>query len=690
MSGIRIYELAKELKLDSKELVNLVRSLGVQAKNHMSVLDDEAAEIVRQTVALPKDVQAEVELLPEEAITPRRVKKKPRKKTTENPPEPALEPALEPEPEPPAAEEEKPTTRLIGIPEAITIKELAEKIGVKANEIIKQQLGKGKLVTVNQLIDDDTAVAISESFGILAEKISKRTEPNAPGTAKKTGTVARSPVVTIMGHVDHGKTSLLDAIRETNVTAGEHGGITQHIGAYRVELPKGSIVFLDTPGHEAFTAMRARGAKVTDLVVLVVAADDGVMPQTIEAIDHAKAAGVPILVAVNKIDKPGATPETVKRQLMNYGLVAEEWGGQAIFVEVSAKKKINIDKLLEMILLQAELLELKANPTDRGVGAVVETKLDKGRGPVATILVLDGTVRVGDYFITGTHTGRVRAMFDEAGKSLSEAGPATPVEMLGLDGLPDPGDSFEVVEDERRARQIISLRRQKKESHERTKTVRLSLEDLFSKMEQGQAGELPIILKADVQGSVEALSDALQKLSTDKMNLRIIHNAVGAINESDILLASASNAIVIGFNVRPSAKVLELAKRESIDIRYYNIIYQAVDEIRKAMEGRLAPTYNEESLGQAEVRQTFNVPKVGTAAGCAVLTGKITRHAKIRLIRDGIVIHEGSISSLKRFKDDVKEVATGYECGLTIENYNDLKLGDVIEAYQMVAVATKL
>jgi len=539
-------------------------------------------------------------------------------------------------------------------------------------------------------MDDETAVKIAESFGILAEKSSRAEEASASAKTRKPGKYPRSPVVTIMGHVDHGKTSLLDSIRETNLIAKEKGGITQHIGAYRVELPKGNVVFLDTPGHEAFTAMRSRGAKVTDIVVLVVAADDGVKPQTVEAIDHAKAAGVPILVAVNKIDKPEANPESVKKQLSNYDLVPEDWGGDTIFVEVSAKKKLNLEHLLEMILLLAEILELKAHPESPAYGAVVEAKLDKGRGPVSTILILDGSLKVGDCFVAGLQSGKVRAMFNENGELLNMAGPATPVEVLGLTGLPDPGDAFEVVEDDRRARQIINLRRQKKESLEKLKTARMSLDDLYSMVAQGQALELPIILKADVHGSLEALTDVLQKLSSEKIGLKVIHGAVGAINESDILLASASNAIIIGYNVRPPAKAAEMAEREKIDVRYYNVIYQAVEEIKRAMEGLLEPTYKEEGLGQAEVRQIFQVAKVGTVAGCAVLTGKITRNDSIRLLREGIVVHEGKLASLKRFKDDTKEVLTGYECGMTIENYNDIKVGDIIEAYKMVPVAQKL
>jgi translation initiation factor IF-2 len=668
--------------MDSKELLNLVRSLGVEVKSHMSVIDQEAADIVRQTVAPPKEVVIEESWVPEAPVTPRRVTKKKTRRKGE--PE-----TVAPAPPPPPKEAKK-EPEIIYMPEALTIKELAEKLNLRANDIIRHQLSRGKLVTVNQLVDDDTAIAIATDFKILADKVQTAVEKKEVIGTAKTGSASRWPVVTIMGHVDHGKTSLLDAIRETNLTDKESGGITQRIGAYHVVLPKGTIVFLDTPGHEAFTAMRSRGAKVTDIVILVVAADDGVMPQTVEAIDHAKAAGVPILVAVNKIDKAGANPDTVKKQLTNYGLVPEAWGGDTIFVEVSAKKRLNIDQLLEMVLLMAEVLELKANPEQPATGVVIETKLDKGRGPVATILVQNGTLRIGNFFVTGVQYGRVRAMFNEEGKSLQLAGPATPVELLGLGGLPGPGDSFEVVEDERRARQIVALRRQKKETQDRLKTSRLSLEDLFSRMEQGRAQELPIILKADVQGSVEALTEALSRLSTDKVQLRIIHSAIGAINESDILLASASNAIIIGFNVRPPAKVVEMAKAENIDIHYYNVIYQAVDEIRKAMEGRLVPTFKEEVVGAAVVRQIFTISRIGTVAGSAVTSGKITRSGKVRLVRDGIVVHEGSISSLKRFKEDAREVLSGYECGITLEGFNDVKVGDVIESFQMVSVAQKL
>ncbi|RME35260.1 MAG: translation initiation factor IF-2, partial [Deltaproteobacteria bacterium] len=494
----------------------------------------------------------------------------------------------------------------------------------------------------------------------------------------------------IMGHVDHGKTSLLDAIRATNVIAGEAGGITQHIGAYDVELDGRKIAFLDTPGHEAFTAMRARGTKVTDIVVLVVAADDGVMPQTKEAINHAKAAGVPIVVAVNKIDKPDANPERVKQELTEFELVPEEWGGDTIFVEVSAKEKINIDGLLEMILLQAEVLELKANPNKRASGAVVEARLDRGRGPVATVLVQEGTLKVGDPIVSGVHWGRVRTMTNDRGEKLKEAGPSTPVEITGLSGVPDAGDTFHAVKDEKSAKEVAQHRAQKLREAELAKSSKISLEQLYAKIQEGDVQELRVIVKADVQGSVEAVKDSLLKLSNDKCRLVVIHTAVGGISESDVTLASASDAIILGFNVRPEPKANQLAEQEGVDIRLYNIIYDAVADVKSAMEGLLAPTLKEVALGRVEVRETFHISKVGTIAGCYVLEGKVTRNAKVRLVRDNVVIYEGSLSSLKRFKDDAREVVAGYECGIGLENYNDIKVGDIIEAYEIEEVKASL
>jgi translation initiation factor IF-2 len=493
-----------------------------------------------------------------------------------------------------------------------------------------------------------------------------------------------------MGHVDHGKTSLLDAIREANVIAGEAGGITQHIGAYDVELKGRKITFLDTPGHEAFTAMRARGAKVTDIVILVVAADDGVMPQTREAINHSKAAEVPIIVAINKIDKPDAKPERVKQELMEFGLVASEWGGDATMVEVSAKKRLNLEELLEMILLQADVMELKANPNKLAKGTIVEAKLDKGRGPVATVLVQEGTLKAGDYCVVGIHSGRVRAMQNERGEKVLEAGPSKPVEVVGLSGVPDAGDVFVAMKDEKQAKEIATLRQIKLREVEMAKHTKLSLEDLYRKIQSGEVKDLNVIVKGDVQGSVEAVGESLRKLSTDAVRLNVIHSAVGAVTETDVNLAAASNAIIIGFNVRPEVKAQSLAEKEGVDIRLYNIIYDAVEDVKKAMEGLLSPTFKEKYLGRSEVRELFSVPKIGTVAGCHVQDGKMLRNAQVRLLRDNVVIYEGKMSSLRRFKDDVKEVASGYECGIGLENYNDLKIGDIIEAFEMEKFAGKL
>jgi translation initiation factor IF-2 len=544
------------------------------------------------------------------------------------------------------------------------------------------------MVVVNQFLDFETAKSMAEEFGCTIQSVSLEEEGQAE--AVKEDLFPRAPVVTIMGHVDHGKTSLLDAVRESSITDREQGGITQHIGAYHVELPSGTIVFLDTPGHEAFTAMRARGAEVTDIVILVVAADDGVMPQTREAVDHAKAANVPIIVAVNKIDKPDSKPENVKTQLSELDLIPEDWGGQTIYCDVSAKQKIGLDNLLEMILLQAEVMELKANPNKPCRGTVIESKLDRGRGPVATVLVQDGSLKVGDYFVTGTNYGKARAIISESGAGLSEAPPSTPVEVLGLSGVPSPGDSFQVVPDERKARQIVSLREEKTGQPIYRRPTKVNLQDLFSRISQGKTKELSLIVKGDVQGSVEAISEALEKLTTDTVKVKVIHRGVGTINEGDILLASAAGAVVIGFSVRPEPKVSELATREGVDMRFYSIIYKATEDIKKAMLGLLDPTYREESQGRAEVRETFSVPRIGIIAGCGVLDGKIVRNAEARIVRDGVVVYEGRISSLRRFKDDAKEVTSGYECGIGVENFNDIKKGDIIETFTQVEVAPVL
>ena len=581
--------------------------------------------------------------------------------------------------------------RIIKISESITVGELAKRMGTKANDLIRTLMKMGLMATINHPLDYDTASIIATDFGYEIENVAVDVDEmlesaiDAPESLIK-----RPPVVTIMGHVDHGKTSLLDAIRETNVIAGEAGGITQHIGAYDVELKGRKITFLDTPGHAAFTAMRARGAKVTDIVILVVAADDGVMPQTREAINHSKAAGVPIIIAINKIDKPEAKPEKIKQELMEFGLVSEEWGGETIFVEVSAKKRINLEELLEMVLLQADVMELKANPDKTARGTIVEAKLDRGRGPVATVLVQEGTLKVGDYFVSGVHSGRVRAMQNERGTKITLAGPSMPAEVIGFTGVPDAGDSFVVLADEKQAKEIAMYRQQKTRETELAKTSKLSLEQLYEKIQKGEVKELNVIVKGDVQGSVEAVSESLSKLSTDAIRLVIIHASVGAITETDVNLSAASNAIVLGFNVRPEVKAQALAEREGVDIRLYNIIYDAVDDIRKAMEGLLEPTLREKQLGHAEIREVFSVPKHGNVAGCYVLDGKMVRNMPVRLLRDNVVIYEGKMTSLRRFKEDVKEVASAYECGISLENYNDIKIGDIIEAYEIEKVATKL
>jgi len=586
-----------------------------------------------------------------------------------------------------------PRKKVIKLTEGMTAKDFAETIGQKLNEVIKRFIELGFMATINQPVDMDAAILVADSFGLKAEFI----PPEAVESILEEGIEdaslfePRPPVVTIMGHVDHGKTSLLDAIRETRLVDAEAGGITQHIGAYKVKLKDKVIVFLDTPGHEAFTAMRARGAKVTDIVVLVVAADDGVMPQTIEAINHAKAAQVPIIVAINKIDKPEANPARVKQQLAEHGLIPEEWGGQTIFTEVSAKRRIGIENLLSMITLQAEIMELKANPKKLGRGVIIEAKLDKGRGPVATVLVQSGSVRVGDAFITGTHFGRVRALIDDTGKKLLEAGPSTPVEVIGLSGIPQAGDSFIVVEDERKARQIAFAREQKLKDSAIVKTRRMTLDDLYMKIQEGEVKELNLIIKGDVQGSVEAVSEALERLSTQSVKIKVIHSSVGGITETDVMLASASNAIIIGFNVRPESKAYALAEKEGVDIRLYTIIYDAISDVKAAMEGLLEPTLREKILGRAEVRQTFQISRVGTVAGCYVLEGTISRgNTSVRVLRDHVVTYEGKIASLRRFKEDVKEVQAGYECGIAVENFNDIKVGDILEVFTVEKIAAKL
>jgi translation initiation factor IF-2 len=586
-----------------------------------------------------------------------------------------------------------PITRTITLAEGMTVKDLADKLDVRVKDVLAKLLMKRMMMTINSTLDIETAKDIAREFGAQIEMRSFEEElVSAQGEESKPEDVqSRAPVVTVMGHVDHGKTSLLDAIRETRVAEREAGGITQHIGAYQVAVGDGrNVVFLDTPGHEAFTLMRARGAKVTDVVVLVVAADDGVMPQTREAIDHAKAANVPIVVAINKIDKPGANPDNVKRELAELNLVPEDWGGQTVMVPVSAKKRQNLDMLLEMILLSTDILELKANPKRSASGTVLEAKLDRGRGPVATVLVQDGTLSVGDNFIAGPVVGKVRALIDDRGKPVKSAPPATPVEVLGLTSLPLPGDPFQTVADAVKARQIATFRQaQAKERALGAKGGRLTLESLKEQIAEGGVKELPLIVKADVQGSAEVLADTLTKLSDEKVKIRIIRSGVGAINESDVLLASASNAIIIGFNVRPDRNAQDVAEREQVDIRLHSVIYNVTEEMQKAMAGMLEPTFKEVRIGSAAVREVFRVPKVGAIAGCMVTDGRITRggDTQVRLLRDNVVVHEGKIGSLRRFKDDVSEVKSGFECGIGLANFNDIKVGDVIEVFTMERVA---
>ncbi len=576
----------------------------------------------------------------------------------------------------------------VQLPETMIVSELARELRITTSEVMKKLMSLGQIVTLNQSIDYDTAAIIADEFGVHAQpKVVVTIEEKLIDETHDTEEELkpRSPVVVVMGHVDHGKTSLLDAIRDSNVTAGEAGGITQHIGAYRVKVKDQNITFLDTPGHEAFTAMRARGAQVTDVAILVVAADDGIMPQTVEALNHAKAAGVSIIVAINKMDKNTANPDQIKQELTKYDLVPEEWGGDTICVPVSALTKQGIDTLLESVLLITEIAELKANPNRNAKGVVIEAKLDKGRGPVATILVQNGTLHTGDVIIAGTSVGRVRAMLDDKGKQLKEAGPSVPVEILGLADVPNAGDVFNAVEDERMARELASQRRDKEKEDTFKANSKISLTDLFNQIQEG-IQELSLIVKADVQGTAEAVKASLEKLSNNEVRVRVIHEAVGGINESDVMLAAASNAIIIGFNVRPDKVAIDSAERQQVDIRCYRIIYECIEEIEAAMKGMLAPTYKEVILGHAQVRQTIRVPGVGTIAGSYILDGKVTRNAQIRILRDSIIIFEDKIDSLRRFKDDVKEVTQGYECGIGLEKFNDIKDGDILEAFIMEEV----
>ena len=684
MSKIRVYELAKELNVSSKDLINLLmEEFGVEVKNHMSVIEDEDATLIKELLGDTSDSEGKKSLVDEyEEELAESLNKDVRKKEK-------TKKELEQEEVEKNAEA---ACGVIEIGETITVKELCEKLGKPTNDVIKNLIFLGVMAGVNQEIDFSTAEKLCEKYEVLVEKKEEETELEAfeeETDIDEENLVKRPPIVTIMGHVDHGKTSLLDAIRNAKVTASEAGGITQHIGAYTVSLNGEKITFLDTPGHEAFTAMRARGAQVTDIVILVVAADDGIMPQTKEAINHCKAADVPMIVAINKIDRPGANVDRVKQELTEHGLVSEDWGGDTICVPVSAKTGENLESLLEMVLLTAEMQELQADPNRKAKGTVIEAKLDKGRGAVASLLIQNGTLNVGDSILVGSTYGRIRAMFDDRGKKIKSAGPSIPVEILGLSEVPAAGDRFIVCKDEKTARNMADLRKQKIKADSHQASNRVSLEDLYSQIQEGKVKELAIVVKADVQGSVEAIRQSLEKLSTDDVKVRVIHGAVGAITETDVTLAAASNALIIGFNVRPDGNATAQSEKENIEIKTYRIIYDAIEDVKSAMIGMLEPEYKEVVNGKAEVRMTYKISNVGTIAGCYVIDGKIVRNSEVRVIRDGIVIFESTLASLKRFKDDAKEVAKGYECGLSIEKFNDLKEGDIIESFTMEAIKRK-
>ena len=688
VNKIRIYELAKELDLKSKDVVDFLNDLGADVTNHMSSIDEDIANMLREHFA------PETEEEPLELEETKVVKKKRRTFKEEEEPEEAPKlrkkkrgPKRAEAQERPAAEK-KPKRITLG--ESVSVNELAQKIGVPGTNVVRQLMKIGVMASLTQTVDYDTAAAIAQRFGVEAEpELDLAEEIFAPVEQDPARLVPRPPVVTIMGPVDHGKTTLLDSIRETKVTATEAGGITQHIGAYQIEYNGKLITFLDTPGHEAFTAIRARGARVTDIAVLVVAANAGVMPQTVEAINHAKAAEVPIIVAINKMDLAAANPDRVKQELTEHGLVVEEWGGDTIAVPISALRGEGIEDLLEMILLVAEVEDVKADPDCPARGTVIDAKLDRGRGPVATVLISQGTLRVGDAFVVGNYCGRVRALINDQGEQIKEATPSTPVEVLGISDVPQAGDAFVVVKDEQTARQVAGIQQQKQREKELSRTTRVTLDDLYRKIQEGEVKELNLVIKADVQGSAEAVRSALEKLSTDEVRVNVIHQAVGAISESDVLLATASNAVIIGFNVRPEPNARKAAERDGVDIRVYRVIYNLLDDVKAAMEGLLDPEFKEEVLGRAEVRQTFKVPG-GVVAGCYVLDGKITRAAEVRVLRDNVIVHEGKIASLRRFKDDVREVAHGYECGIGLERFNDIKEGDVLEAFIMVKVERSL
>ena len=754
MSKMRIYELAKQLGVANKELMEKMKSVGMEANSHMSMIEESDADKIRKLYQPAQKAEEPKKEAPKQEVKEqhkgnqqkeapkqdnrnkgenkkaqdgknqqnnnnqnknnqnknrnnnaqnnqnqgkkdKKGKVKKDQKPRENPLERRRremeeEAALLAELEALEAAEKAAEPVIKSIPASISVKELAEVLGKKGSDLVMALMKKGQMLNINATLDFDTAAAIAEDYNVILEQEEEKDILEtvfAEEEDDEKDLKERPPVVVVMGHVDHGKTSLLDAIRHSNVTKGEAGGITQHIGAYTVQIDGKPITFLDTPGHEAFTAMRMRGAQITDIAILVVAADDGVMPQTVEAINHAKAAGVEIIVAINKMDKPSANPDRVKQELVEYGLVAEDWGGQTICVPVSAVTKDGLDSLLEMIILVAEMKELKANPNKNARGAIVEAQLDKGRGPVATVLVQNGTLQVGDPIVAGAAYGKIRAMTDDKGRRVKKAGPSTPVEILGLSEVPSAGDSFYVAENDKQARQVAeSIIAKNRENMIKETPQKVSLDDLFSQIQSGNMKELNIVVKADVQGSVEAVRQSLERLSNEEVRVRIIHGGVGAITESDVMLASASNAIIIGFNVRPEPAAKAFADEEKVDVRLYRVIYNAIEDITAAMKGLLDPVFEEQVLGHAEVRQLFKASGVGTIAGSYVKDGKFVRNCQVRIIRDGIVVYEGDLESLKRFKDDVKEVAAGYECGLVFKKFNDVKEGDWIEAYTMVEV----
>ena len=768
MAKIRINKLALELNIQNDQIIEALQERDIAVKNHMSSIDEEATQYIRDLFTpkkaktakttkkkVVKKAKAKIKIKAPSKITvttaktqakstaakkaekktavktKKATKAKPKTtkkaKTTEKAKEkvesktgkklglkivkkeekpkpvekkPAPAPKEKPAPEPkekavvetPPPVEPQPVTEpvetedsfeLVQIGENTPVRDLAEKLKCTPNDVIKELMVFGILANINQTLNFDLASKVADKLGFEVELQIEKSEldfSEEEDDNPKDHT-ARAPIVTIMGHVDHGKTSLLDAIRKTEVTKFEAGGITQHIGAYQAHIKGSAITFLDTPGHEAFTAMRARGAQVTDIVVLVVAADDGIKPQTKEAVHHAEAAGVPILVAINKIDKADAKPDEVKKQLADLGLLPEDWGGQTIYVEVSALNGTGIDNLLENLLLQAEIMELKANPKLLGKGVVIESKLDKGRGPIATLIIERGTLKVGEPFIVGCYFGKVRALIDDKGKKIKKAFPSTPVEVVGLPDVPQPGDHFMVVRDEKKARQLSNLRLQEQREIQLAKSTRITMDDLHQQIIEGQIKELNLIIKADVQGSIHAVQEAFDNLGDKEVRIKCIHDAVGGITESDVLLASASNAIIIGFNVRPTDQASRLATRDKVDIRLYSIIYDAINDMKQALEGMLAPKFKEKIIGKAEIREVFTIPKIGTIAGCHVLTGKVERNLEARLIRDNVVVYQGKIASIRRFKDDVKEVAAGYDCGISIEKFQDVKQGDVIEPF---------